>query len=401
MACDGPSIAFVVPRYGREVLGGAETLCRLIAENLAHHGSKVTVLTTCATNHFTWRNELREGQSVDDGVTVRRFKVGPRDPDHFLTHHTDIALEHSIPYSEQLAWMANSVWSPAMLDVIHDPRAYDWVIPIPYLFGTTFWATVARPDRTALIPCLHDEPHARQTVVLDCLTAARGVLANTTTERDLITRMVAGHRGGIATIDATVVGVGYDDTPVASHAEIGAFCAARGIEPGYLLYAGRREEGKGLPQLFDLYRAYREATPRPRPLALMGTGDLETPADLRAHVIDLGFVPDADMRSAFSGASVLLHPSRLESLGMVMLEAWMAGTPAIVNGASPVLVEHCREGGGLWWTSEGEFIEAVRLVTEDAAIRDRLAAAGREYVLTRFRWPEVRRRFHDALERWS
>ena len=118
-------------------------------------------------------------------------------------------------------------------------------------------------------------------------------------------------------------------------------------------------------------------------------------------MIDLGFVPDEDLALAFAGASVLLHPSKLESLGMVMLEAWLVGTPAIVNGASPVLVEHCREGGGLWWMSTAEFIEAVRMVTEDPAVRERLSRAGRDYVMTRFRWPEVRQRFVGALEAWS
>lgn len=383
------------------MVGGAETLCRVLAENLARHDTKVSVLTTCARDHFTWANELPAGRTDEGGVEVRRFPVGDRDAEQFLAHHTHIALGHDLPYSEQLSWMANSVWSPAMLDVIHDPREYDWVVPIPYLFGTTFWATAARPDRTALIPCLHDEPHAHQAVVLDCLTTARGVLANTGTERDLITSMVRSHRGGAGAVDSVVVGVGYDDVAPPSAAQVNAFCARRGIQQGYLLYAGRREEGKGLGELFDLYRAYRAATPHPRPLALVGTGALATPGDLEPHVIDLGFVPDDDLAVAFAGASVLLHPSRLESLGMVMLEAWMVGTPAIVNGASPVLVEHCREGGGLWWTSTGEFIEAVRMVTEDPDVRRRLADAGREYVIGRFRWPEVRRRFLAALEDWS
>ena len=383
------------------MVGGAETLCRLLAENLARHGARVSVLTTCARDHFTWANELPEGRVMDGAVEVRRFPVGDRDPDRFLTHHTHIALGHNLPYSEQLAWMAHSVWSPRMLDVIHDPREYDWIVPIPYLFGTTFWATVARPDRTALIPCLHNEPQAHQTVVLDCMASAQGILANTGTERDLITSMLRTHRSGISGTNTVVVGVGYDDVEPPSVEEVSIFCTRRGIDPGYLLYAGRREEGKGLPELFDLYRAYREATLQPRALTLVGTGALETPTDLVPYVIDLGFVPDEDLALAFAGASVLLHPSKLESLGMVMLEAWLVGTPAIVNGASPVLVEHCREGGGLWWMSTAEFIEAVRMVTEDPAVRERLSRAGRDYVMTRFRWPEVRQRFVGALEAWS
>lgn len=400
---EGPSVAFVVPRYGPDVLGGAETHCRILAENLAAHGTRTTVLTTCATNHFTWANDLPEGAAVENGVTVRRFPVGPRDPNAFGGFHTSIALGGQLSYWEQLSWMGNSVWSPGMLEAVADERSYDWIVPIPYLFGTTFWATTVRPDRTAVIPCIHDEPHARTDVVLDCLSSARGLLPNTATERALIRQMLESHRDGDtrAADEAPLVAVGYEDAPPPTDARVEDFCRRHGVEPGFLLYAGRRELGKGVGELFALYRAYRSAARNPRALALIGSGHLATPEDLIPHVIDLGFLPDEDMPAAFAAAGVLINPSRLESLGMILLEAWMAGTPALVNGRSPVLVEHCREGGGLWWGSEADFIEAVELITSSPEVSSRLAEAGRTYVMERFTWPEVRRRFLGALEAWT
>jgi glycosyltransferase involved in cell wall biosynthesis len=393
-------IALVAPRYGESVVGGAETLCRLLAENLTAHGTPVDVLTTCAVNHFTWADASPAGRSREGGVDVHRFAVGPRDADRFNAWHGAIDMGARLEYGEQVEWMANSVWSP---DLIIASQGYDWVIAMPYLFGTTFWSTVADPDRTVLIPCLHDEAHARQAVVLDALASARGLMLNAAGEKTLVERLLAGHRGGTTTRNPpAIIGGGFDEVPTPAAAEVESFCSAHDVAPGYLLYAGRRETAKGLGTLFGHYRLYRESVAQPRPLALMGSGDLAPPDDLAAHIVDLGFVPLADRASAYAGAGVLVQPSRLESFGMVVFEAWLAGTPVLVNGESDVLREHCSiSSGGLWYSDAPSFAEAAALITETPEVNRTLAEAGRDYTLTEFRWDAVRRRFHDALEEWA
>ncbi len=159
---------------------------------------------------------------------------------------------------------------------------------------------------------------------------------------------------------------------------------------------------KGLPELFDAYRDFSRGRPGAPALALMGRGDLHPPSDIAGRVIDLGFVPDEDRAAAYAGACALVNPSKLESLGMVGLEAWLAGTPSIVNGRSPVLREHCRiSGGGLWYDSPQEFVEALDLVAGDAGLQRRMAEAGAHYTRETFSWPAVRERFLGALEDWS
>ena len=53
----GMKLAFVTPRYGTEVIGGAETAARMLAERLCvRPGWEVEVLTSCALDHLTWEN---------------------------------------------------------------------------------------------------------------------------------------------------------------------------------------------------------------------------------------------------------------------------------------------------------------------------------------------------------
>ena len=395
MAGTSRRIAFVVPRYGPDILGGAETHCRVLAENLRAHGADVEVLTTCAVDHFTWRNAKPEGTELIGGVPVHRFPVSPgRDQERWWQLHVAIGSGEPLDYAHQLEWMGNSVWSEGIQRAVEDPRRYDWIVAMPYLFGTTFWAVAGRPDRTALISCLHDEPYAWLRAVQGALSSARGCMVSTRGERELLARAAP-------EATAALVGVGFDDEPPPPGA-VERFCAARGIAPGFLLYAGRREEAKGLPALFGHYGAYRRDHPDAPPLALMGSGSLQIPGEISDAVIDLGFVPGAERSAAYAAASVLLHPSRLEALGMVLLEAWLCGTPALVNGASPVLREHCREsGGGLWFAGRAEFLEGLALMLSDSGLRDMMAAEGARYAAARYSWPAVRGRFLDALEEWS
>lgn len=394
-------IAFIAPRFGSSVVGGAETLCRLLAKNLTDHGMPVDIITTCATDHLTWANALPESDGLEDGLRVRRFAVGARDGRLFSALHGAIQHGARLDYGQQVQWMANSAWSPGALRAA---REYEWLVAMPYLFGTSFWQVVADPDRTVLVPCLHDEPHARQPVVIDALTSARGLMLNAAGERDLVERLVGADTATASRLRSTpwVVGCGFDDETPPSRAEAQAFAARHGVEPGYLLYAGRREQGKGVADLYSYYATYRRVAEHPRPLALMGTGDLHPPSEIARHVVDLGFVDASDRPAAYAAAGLLVQPSRLESFGMVVFESWLAGTPVFVNEGSDVLRRHCEaSGGGLWFRDAATFSEGVQMILDDPSMRTSLAEAGRQYTLTDFRWSAVRARFHAALEEWS
>ena len=109
-------LAIVVQRYGAAINGGAELHARYIAEHLARHAD-VEVLTTCATDYVTWRNELPAGVDTVNGVSVRRFKVKhQRDPLDFGKRSDRVFTErHSL--ADELDWLdAEGPTSPALID---------------------------------------------------------------------------------------------------------------------------------------------------------------------------------------------------------------------------------------------------------------------------------------------
>ena len=71
-------IAIIIQRYGTEITGGSEHLCRLTAERLVQRGHEIDVLTSCAKDYISWKNEYSPGRTVLNGVNVYRFPTTNR-----------------------------------------------------------------------------------------------------------------------------------------------------------------------------------------------------------------------------------------------------------------------------------------------------------------------------------
>lgn len=71
------TIAFVIPWFGFDIPGGAEMELKGLVSHLHDAGVKVEILTTCV-KEFTssWSvNHYKQKAYVENGITVRRFKV--------------------------------------------------------------------------------------------------------------------------------------------------------------------------------------------------------------------------------------------------------------------------------------------------------------------------------------
>jgi glycosyltransferase involved in cell wall biosynthesis len=95
---------------------------------------------------------------------------------------------------------------------------------------------------------------------------------------------------------------------------------------------------------------------------------------------------------------VVVCPSPYESLSIVMLEALAAGVPALVNGRSEVLRDHCvRSNGGLYYENAEEFVAVINLLQRDRLLREALSSAGRRYVAENYRWEAVLDRYRRLI----
>jgi glycosyltransferase involved in cell wall biosynthesis len=381
-------VLWVVPRFGADVVGGAEILVRGLVQRAMPPGWSSEVATTCALDHFTWKNVLPAGSTRDDGIVVHRFPVGPRDARRYETLHPRILDGPS--YAEELEWLSNSVWSPELGRFLeHESGRYDLAVFAPYFFGTTVWGAQVAPERSALLPCLHDEAYARLRTIRRLLAAVRGCVFNSAAEQRLAERLVAGVRGG-------VVGAGFD---VPEQPPPSGFARSRGLG-SYVVYAGRLEEGKHVHVLVDYAVRYANERKQAPKLVLIGDGTYEPPPESRGVVVKVGFVSPEERRAAYAESLALVSASRMESLSLVLLEAWLEGTAAVVAVGSDVMREHCeRSGGGFLFGSYERYREAIDRLVDEPDLRGTMGAAGRAYVLEHYSWASVRQRLEHVLTR--
>ncbi len=394
MSTPAKSLAFVCPRFAEgATVGGAETLLRNLAERAAAAGRRVTFLTTCATDHFTWRNERPPGRERVRNLEVHFFPVDEdRDAETFLRVQEVISRKGRYSEQDEMTWLRNSVNSRELCRHLAEHGGeYDRIIVGPYLFGLTFFAAQAHPGKTFLVPCLHDEGFAYARVFRELFLEAAGILFNSEPERDLARRLY-----DLPAARGAVVGMGLDAFPDPDRT---AFARRHGLTNPYLIYSGRREGGKGTPLLLDYLDTFRQRTRQDLKLVLTGSGSISPPPSLAPHILDAGFVSEEEKHAAMAGALAFCHPSVNESFGIVVLESWLARTPVLVHGHCAVNRNHCRKSnGGLWFSVYPEFEEALSLLLRDANLRQAMGAAGRQYVLREYAWSAIERKLLQALD---
>ena len=371
-------ILFVVQRYGLEVNGGAELHCRQLAERLKDEYD-VSVLTTCAIDYVTWKNEYKEGIEHINGVKVIRKKVDfERNQKKFNKISAKLNNEKD-NINLGIEWQeAQGPHSSELIKYLENHKDdYDVIIFLTYLYYTTYFGLKVAPEKSILIPTAHDEPPIYYSIFNETFNLPKAILYSTTTERDFVNKRFKNDY-----IESDIVGLGVDVNENAQDIDLEK---TFDIKDDYVVYIGRIDESKGCKEMFEYFLEYKKTYNSNLKLVLAGKSAMEIPRN--KNIVTLGFVSEDEKVNLIRKSKLLILPSKFESLSLSTLEAMYLKVPVLLNGKCEVLKQHAiLSNGGLYYENKWEFLEALNYLVRNSKIAERMGENGRKYVDVNYKW---------------
>jgi glycosyltransferase involved in cell wall biosynthesis len=402
-------VAQFVQRYPPAV-GGSEMYAARLCDHLAGHGDRVRYWTTTALDLEAFWEPGRAEVGRGDIEPKATGKYGPSGrmyrPLRFPGRRYLLKALSLVPVRrwQCLTLPCNPV-CPGMwrdsgrftgsVDVVH-------ATAFPYTFPIACGLRLARRANAAflLTPFLHlgdpDDPHdrTRRQYTRPCLRwllkQADRVFVQTRAEFRAVVEL------GVPEGRVVMQGLGVDPAECTG-GDREAARRAWGVTPddtvvGHL--ANNSVEKGTVDLLTAVGRLGRDAGRRPPRVVLAGPEMANfrrfwATYPLRDRVTRLGVLTDVQKRDFFAGIDAFALPSRTDSFGLVLLEAWANGKPVVVYraGGPAELVRHEVDGYVADCTVPGLAAAIDRLVTDRAA-GPRLGAAGRRRVAAEFCWAD-------------
>jgi glycosyltransferase involved in cell wall biosynthesis len=416
--------AFVTARYGADITSGPDHACRVLAEQVSSRHD-VDVLTTCARNPRTWKNEYSEGTDRVRGALVRRFAVSQARDEHAFGPFSARVMAGPRSRADELEWLRRAgPWSAGLIDFIRrQHKSYDVLVFFSLCSPLTAAAATLAPERTIVFPYLQLQPALRFDVGAEILSAVRGVGLISGAERHLLRSYLR-----VTPQHDEVVGIGIDPSPEQSYprhqqdpADVvvddeaagaggeddgpASYLEGRGVPfrrrhrlyGPFALYGGRVEPNNGCEEMLDYFDTFA-ASDGDTSLALMGVKMMKVPDE--SYIRLAGVLPERQRMIACEAADVTIAPSADDLVAQPLLESLAVGTPVLASAHNSAAVEHCRRSNaGLYYSNRGEFVEALRLLMTNTRLRSRLGENGRTYVRQNFRWDAVLGRFDRLVSK--
>jgi glycosyltransferase involved in cell wall biosynthesis len=403
-------IAHFVQRYP-PALGGSEAYFARLSRYLAAAGDRVCVFTTTAVDlEAFWSprgRSLPAGTTTEDSVEVRRHSLIRWPGRRYLLKALSLFPHRlwqclTLPCNP-ISW---GLWSdagraPGPFDVVHATAfPYAW----PLVCGLRLARRLGVPF--LLTPFLHlgdpnnpKDPGRRAYLsppLLTLLRAADRLFVQTNLEAAAL----AEH--GISPERIVLQGMGVDPAECTggNREQVRKAWAipANEVVIGHL---ANNSEEKGS---VDLLRAAEALWQDGKCFHLVLAGP-EMPNFQRfwahygpgARVRRLGILGEKQKCDFFAGLDVFALPSRSDSFGLVLLEAWANGVPNIAYRAGGVaeVIRHQTDGILVPCGDVAALIGALGQLVVDAGLRSRLGHAGQERTRREFGWEDKLRLVRD------
>jgi len=153
-----------------------------------------------------------------------------------------------------------------------------------------------------------------------------------------------------------------------------------------LLFFGRLVIEKGVEEFVATVQALRKSGTKVRPL-IIGAGPARERFELLGDAVFKGHLEGPELARAVASADILLHPSRTEAFGNVVLEAMASGLAIVCADAESA---RSLSGGGraLVICDRGRFVDAVAELCRNPGRRQALGILARQES-ARFDWDEA------------
>jgi glycosyltransferase involved in cell wall biosynthesis len=391
-----------VPHAYHPVVGGAELICRRVSEILAAQGHEVHVLTTdvgAVQAYYEFAIErVANSDEVIAGVPVKRLK-----------------------FSGALYWIggwANNDLYPRWLGrrVAGRIRRFlynrlerliskeivgfrpDVVMAMPHLV-TNVQAVISAKSRVefplVMVPMLHEhDPNLDIPSTARALSCADAVVALTRHEAGRLTESY-----GVDPDKIFLAGVGIDIVPT---------CSSPSRSPERVLFLGRKARSKGIGDLIEAMRVVWQKRPQAE-LIIAGVRLPETremdlqiaalPESDRRRIVEYDAVVNREKSELLRSISCLVLPSKAESFGMVILDAWAHKKP-LVTWDLPVFRSIIDDGvtGLLADPHVGPpaLAEAILRLLENPDAAERMGASGYDVAVRKYSWSSVAAAYLDA-----
>lgn len=387
-----------------------EFVVRDLAERLvARHGWEVTVLTT---NAYTNEN-FRDGRlptipiqqhEVQNGVRVMRFPVVTRWAP-LLRIAQGLAWRARLPGNAWLRTWYQGPISPGLRRAAATLPA-DVVLAASFPLNHLRYAFGRRDHKpVVLMPSSHpwDRWGYRRRNLIALTRRAAATVAHTEPERDWLVGRGAPKRR------VTVIPLGID--PEVVRTAPGAFRQDHRIpRHAYLVaYVGQQGSHKGIDVLLaalpDLLARVPDAwlavggAPTPYSARLRALAD-SLPAAARRRLVWLDGLSDRQKAELLADADVFASPSKHESFGLTVLEAWAHSKPVVV-GRGPAqkwLLEDGSLGRLVPYGDAGRLAKVLAELAEKPELRRDLGQAGHRRLLERYTIDGVVDRYRDLLQ---